>query len=1465
MTQVSQQNRPLRMNLDKSKKILDENDAFFLLNHERYVNGGATLGKTTPLAANYPSCDMLQPGGENYTNGKYRSKLTNEEYSWVYNNNGVNYIQRIGGAKGCEVVWWGNNECLPLSAEPKHSIEPFRAHLKYDKICANRHGKYLVWTNGIHDIGYLDVEASIATDSFSTEFFNLCPDDCAPLRLCVPDPCGCLQGEFVPLPANERGLKNNLLDVGIKLAYRHIYYDDRTGIWSEPSTLFYQDTKGCFDNSEGMPRCIKLRVPIGNPLVDRIEIAFFKDNAWSSTEIVEKYKKYNNSQQYWYERELAELAGYSNVDCAFDYYFCNDKQCNPIAPEEFNRVYNPIPREAQGLLAVKDFVGFFNYISGNCLIDKKEIEKIDITLECPDNTCQTEFVTIKVRAIIHNRTHNRNQFVYRTGGNFGDPDDPAGTAWFGGLNDALSGGFEIGYDQQFREKTRNFIVYVEGTSYWGEMKQWKSSRNFVNPIEYGVVAAMDTVATRNKMRKMLRNGDYFFQEYILKVPRGTRGFLRLASHSATSGEGSNQGTSTFVIGILNSLKIYGGNENVDVLMSAGVEEIYFDACASGTLDIEQAFVIEDNAVDTGSEPKAAAYHGYIKDMNGLPVEGVLVNRSGIVGGVTDHNGFYHFYNNPGSSSPLSFNIKAETVCAGAFNTVKTITIESEIGFNVRRDIVLEDDLSASPLYAHAKMRVKDCGGAGIGGVRVALSGSKYKVTDASGTATWKIRNYESRARVLRAIVLNQNGCFTVGCDNVCHPCMPISTATTPPCYYGDPMVTLADGVLNLESTTTNRNGLKAGGRYEFAVVAKGECGRQSAAYPVKYLNIPKTQEKGNEGFCSLVYKTNGVVLPDWVSCLDIVRTENLNPFELQWIVDKIERTSDSKIKLTIQSLNDYNASYLFKTNAIYQWLKGDRVEFIKNGDGSIFSTSLFGLLNYLTISPFHDKVISGDQDAPADFFNQLLINDDGKLDGLEEGAVIELQRTKECTVEPTYFGICASLPVENGMLVYPEGTFHTFDTYFVNRTIGNRPAQRFEHHSPSDFWGSFIAGTGELIRLTDSGRAYFSNKYENEKRYGRNISFNAPGQFNYFGDLVRTINPISHGDLIAMFLTDDKVGLAVSENDNSLFEVSDDLLRVGSDGIVRALGAESIVSDTQPKLSGSFGCKYDHIGSIFQGDGWVTWVDGNYGSLIKHNYQIAKHVDEGKCQTYFRKRCQQIQSWNKAITDPLNKYRLSTGLNYHTGALHITIKALRDSFIYNYSGPYKQRNDTIMFHPIAEDFLGFAPFVPEAYGKIDIPDEQGCAFLTYVNGLIYTHPINPLKWSEFYGIAVDRVVGIAINKFPEKIKVAIATEIQDEKMWFVADVVTDKPNYRSEIPPIRVQKTERKWNAAYLGNINSRVGLYGDEKPRGYYIGVTYVRDNSDGLRYGTIDNNKRVEFSELDLLITKFAISEQSGFDQNL
>lgn len=1483
MAQQNQIIKPRTLNLDSAKKYLKDSEAAYLLNFD--VQNPSALGKGVPFAGNIPLCELDLPEGENYNVGRCYSPITNEEYSWTWNSNGINFISRINGDGICEIVYVndGVNNCLKLSVNPRNEITKWRAYLHVEKSdCANRHGKYLIWTNGDGSIGWLDVEASIATNSFTTPFFDDCVSGCEVLEMCVPTPCGCINAEFEPLDEADKSLTNNILDKGFKFIYRYIYYDqNRASEWSEPSTLYYEDVESCFYNSKGVSRCLRLRIPAGNPLVEKIQIGFSigdKDNngdgIWYLYDTVDKYQKYNSSQQYWYEREISsELLNYS--DCSFDYLFCNDKQYSPIDIKEVTRVYNPIPRNAQGVLPINGGFGFYNYEQGNCPIDKNEAAKFQISQVCEEsNDCIPEMVSIKVRAIIHSTNTNINQFVWRSGGSVDDSDDISDKAWFGGLQDIPMGGGQTkvevnsGHDQSFVDKTRGFIVHVAGSEYFAEFKQNLSSGDFNSPNEVGVLAGVGKGTDFiNKIAAIRSSGDFFYQEATLLVPKGMKGFLRIESHKTT---GLEPDTSTKVAGTINDISSY-----VPDAALAGFNkfkfEIYFD-CAQG--DIKETFIIDDATLvayqGTGSSVETV---GYIKDDTGVPLEGleIWLDRDGMSGGKqlfakTDHNGYYYLYNQAGRIIRSSSELRGEIDC-GTWGKIQDMSgvNRNSYGNTLYYNVKVANTAYLSKKFQKVIAKVIDCNGNPVQGIKIAFSGSKSQVTQSDGTAYIKARNYSTRNRVITAIVMSKYGCYVVSCNGDCNPCAPSQVYNTPACYQGS-SYSLSPMQISLDSALKHKSGLKAGGNYPFGFVVKWACGKISGVNKLPNILIDKTQKKGKFSFCSFKYSAPDMVLPDGAQCVQIVRGGNINDYQLQWLVDSVEKTADRKLKITIQSLNDYNERYFFKTNTNYQYVAGDRIEFIRNGDGVVFDSATHGILNYQILSPFLDQQLTGEETSAANYFNQILIEDDGKLDGLVAGALIELQRQKGSIKNPVYFSICASIPAYVDMdgktkLVSEHGEFKTFDTYFIQRQVGSFSVQTFESKTPSDFWG----GTG----IDDTGKPYFVNEYENEKRYGRNISISPKGHLNYFGDMVKTFDAPEQGDIVSMNIVDGKIVLAIGENDSFLAQVSNDLVRVGSDGIIRAAAPDQIISDAEPKLRGQYGCQYEDIGSIFYGDGFATWVDGNSNAHVVHNYSLAKDISLGKMQNYFRRKIQEKNLANKSGVEDAGLIRWITGQNKVTNAVFLTTKSLKHPGINNDTEPFLNPNSTISFNADAEEYLTFHSFTPEAYGTLNLKDDIGSAYIVYLNSIPYLHPIKAdvkaKVWNIFFGESVDMIATVAFNKIPQKLKNFFNVEIQSDQMWYAKRVQTNDVNFESEIVPKKMSQVGAKWNGALFGNKNSLEGLYSGRVPSGYYILVTFIKNNTLNLAYNSIDNAERERYTELDLLNCKFNFLEQSGFTENL
>ena len=208
---------------------------------------------------------------------------------------------------------------------------------------------------------------------------------------------------------------------------------------------------------------------------------------------------------------------------------------------------------------------------------------------------------------------------------------------------------------------------------------------------------------------------------------------------------------------------------------------------------------------------------------------------------------------------------------------------------------------------------------------------------------------------------------------------------------------------------------------------------------------------------------------------------------------------------------------------------------------------------------------------------------------------------------------------------------------------------------------------------------------------------------------------------------------------------------------------------------------------------------------------------------------------------------------------------MRHSGINNDVQPFLNPNSTISFNADAEEYLTFHSFTPEAYGVLNLKDDIGSAFVAYLNGVPYLHPIKTEKWNEFFGESVDTVVAISFNKLPQKLKNFFNIEVQSKQMWYVKSIKTNDAYFESEVPPIRMKQVGDKWSGGFLGNKNSPEGLYSGKIPSGYYILVTFIKNNTLNLAYNSIDNAEREKYTELDLLNCKFNFLEQSGFTENI
>lgn len=289
MADIKDIRNPRVLNLDSAPDFQKELETFFIKNmtdklvQDTAGNFSLKDGLLVPLLSNKVVCveDILPQSGVNRCIGSYESKLTNECYYFNHNSNNNHGIYKID-SDGCTQVYLGS--CLNFQWEEKYAIAEHRVYLALvsdsnDEDNRNIYKKFLIFTDGYNPIRFIDVETSIATDSFNSvtfpywkTFYPHC-DPCEFIELATRPPYDCPKVELIDSSLSDDNLTNKLLSETFQFRYRYLLTDGRVTTFSPISELIYVPTSAC-ENGVGLQRCIKLTLNAGSPLVEKIQIAF---------------------------------------------------------------------------------------------------------------------------------------------------------------------------------------------------------------------------------------------------------------------------------------------------------------------------------------------------------------------------------------------------------------------------------------------------------------------------------------------------------------------------------------------------------------------------------------------------------------------------------------------------------------------------------------------------------------------------------------------------------------------------------------------------------------------------------------------------------------------------------------------------------------------------------------------------------------------------------------------------------------------------------------------------------------------------------------------------------------------------------------------------------------------------------------------------------------------------------------
>lgn len=1456
------------IDVDSDELYLTEANARFIKNITYEVNDnnsapldeGSNAGAFTPLESNTRLCDLTLPTGKNFCIGYYESRELAEGYVFVWNSNNDHLIYRINGRNGqCEKVY--QSKCLNFQLIPKHFIAEGRCVLQttafVNKVTDKEETrKYLIFTDDFNPQRFISVEDAIITNGFDANLYPyflvndpVC-DKCTWINLGVQPPMDCIEIDPIKRNLDDEEEKNRPNLLNYKSWQFRIKYIDVWGRESEHGVIsdMYISTSGggCVSDSNGLPRCLKLKFKAGCPFVDKIQIEFRNCNGnvrglsinsdWYLYDVIDKWndceekpwyeRSINNAYQREYDRlillgltpaEAAEKANtflrYDAVTNKFEYTFCGDKECSPLPVEETNRGYNPLPLTSSSVFSIGKSIGLARNRRGFEPLDCKELDKIDFSVTPPSqqsNCGNNELRKITVWAVIWNPFED-SRIALRS---------DSGRAVFGISDCSKNNPFT--YQQILPPGQEGFIGYLAGTKHYSVSKQYR--HDYANNDDVFVGLNYNTPGGPFNAFNFAP-----LQKFEFEVLPGKYVF-RIAGHRSSPND-DYQKTSTYLKGQtqLNGL----GN------IVREVNEILIDVCTGDAEIKSEPFMIYDlTRIGKGCAVAEATnvVEGYIREdeINKYPIELAKINPSNPIHfrSYTDHNGHYFAATR---KKGLYVDLLGTKNCQNNQFLAKSDTSwdNSETWYRYNELYAYKNETKypvGDRFLIKGKIALCDNVNVGVAGALVVLTRGQFAYADANGEFTIIAHEKGDTGGRVDKIIYSQRGtCQVLACGNDCEFCFNDVNITSVACTGQERIFSVPDLLVKIKGL--NKRGPQIGGRYGLGIKLHDWMGRHTfiQASEKHYVNIPTLQQTQVFDYSTIGFNIGASIqLPDWVRWISFYITENLNYDDfLTWVAErvqfvdntgKVNTAAPTQIRLYYEGLGEYNKQNNFSTNSVWQFINssqapvlGDQIEFLANGDGNIFTKRITALLKY-------------DKEG-----KYIAIDYTDELKDLKDGALIKLIRPKQCINKDFYYELCPIIRVVDGKPVITNGTFNFFDSYFQTRQIPVPVEKKttnsngeietttenqlrnypflFEHHSPSDFWGD---------HCWNKGRVNTKNPYENQQLLKTEIAISDAianngviNGLNYFTDADKELFDEQEWGGITTVLAEINNLLIICEHDNFVVTYNDDDVRVDENGRVYAPGADSRFGRPQRKIGNNFGCELDDINTIRRKDGMILFIDRSKSAIVVHNYADAVDISaigvkswiktKVKYLTEYNAQNNSVQKYLHAVIDPKRNEYLITSFNINPGdnADADFVNQLREIKV--------ELNETLAFDVYAKVFKTFYSFTPEYYGTLEGQSMDNQLLSMRRGEVWYHHRLrNPGNtYNNFYGTQCEWVLEVVANMDNTKVKRYLWNEFYCKEIKVYIDRIITEAGQQSRLMPKWWDRREKFWAADFKCAINT--------------------------------------------------------------
>lgn len=1494
---------------------------------------GQNLLKLTPTRSNIPVLNVTLPTGYNKCVGTFESVTTQDAFHLNFNSEGNHGVYVLSGNTGIwQTVAIDSN--LLFSDEQEAFMADHRCRLRFVKDAeGNIIEKYLLITDGKGWQKYINVIAAIRTNGFDAglyPYWKLLPPHFDrrelfewPVRPPMYKPIAIL----LPNTPADLNKNNELVDTAFQFAYGFQNTDGRGIVLSPYSLPIYVKTEDYLSNPDNLPKNIQLVLYAGSCMTEKI-IIYVRQCKRQLTGITDlqnwgdwfKYDTINKftdcgvnspgviGNDYWLRTGQWNDFNYDTVQNTIQYVFDNSKQGQIISQEDALMIQNAMPQLSKGISDLGDSMlladNRYDYDNFPCDVTNK----MDVVVKEKASTfCPAPLRTVRMYAYIG---YAADTFAYISQVGYFNGDDTQER--FGGVyinqgNNEVTISVDESktFDLSFADKSA-FCLYLKGTPYYTVGKWYVvNSDNSLTKIDDLLDGSLDS--TKAFIQSVFLAGGYFVCLFELSVPAG-RYDATIGRHNvALSGDFRN--TSTYIMGIADSRfkSTFGATTVITPLaLKTYSKEIEID-CTAGNVDTwgngrDLFYIFAPSTTQQGNR-HFRFIEGYLKeDRNDpFPVElfpyGMDHGGADVSGQITDKNGFYFATTKANNANIVDIQFTCKLNCA--YPTVFTSpTSQAGSGWRPNNITYLSD---------HNGNVVGDCnriiyngkitdltGTIGYSNIGISIVDGSTVYTKSDGTFILIVHNGQPTLRQSN-IYVNSGGNFLITIANCGQIPVFNFSENNSPCINCQPRT--YPFPLNLAIVVQNQNqtSLKQGGKYAVGFVVADLAGRMTFVKLIKEVSVPSFLQRNDILATYFQLAISGALqftksMPDaaWFSPY-VSRATNILRY-VEWVGDNVayidnngQVVSDAAsavfVSITITSLYDYNIARNFSTLANYQFVDGDRVKILDNGDGQLFDTATYGTpidlrilgTNYnqaaitagLIPNPSPTPVINNNINTTSAVQTAqntavtILVPYDSRLDKLVDhtGFWIEIDTPAQASDLIPFMELGGFFPIINGEIAiftgysngqptynYPTTIDIDFwDTYFLQRTItikdvGNKFfAHPFESPNISDSFGPKITSGGRVGNV----------KNDNAKQRWlpggiiKSDDFISEGLLNGLGTFrssnKKDFGSYPYGGIMAV-ITDMNIICFICENDFFTTNYNFHYTYPNEQGVM-ITNLNNGVSEPFQKVGNHYGVSGEDTQTVGFYDKWIWWYDRKNQGFIICDYKNAKDVSrfdsgegtQGYMQSFIETKTNFITNWNN-IHELKDRFDVITGVDMERNNIYFSFRPRRNNSNDISSYVNQRRNwqtnyqETLVYNIGIGRWTRTEGFVPEAFGKLR-GNATGTQLLSFAAGKPYLHNSGNTGFNKFYGAQIESVIMGVFNGEKELVKMDQSISLDVNPFgWFVDLIYTDFKNSFSYLSVNQFKFKEGLSYAAILRNMNSYLSPEPDQLFRsGLYDGYRLV------------------------------------------